>query len=197
MTQIIKQSPSHSVGSIDPLRQTNIFAGKIQVVTLTVCVLSSTNQGGGLLLIRGFRCRPTCESVSAEAVEEASCVPKQSPLSLHLAHSRTMTARKEKFTRVQKDALKRARYEKEEYLRFLEDSCLDYQKVIPDQVYEDAERENALGNPYPKRKLERMREVSKYKDEIGPLAKQGLYRYDMSEQFDDGDQTPITVESPR
>ena len=108
-----------------------------------------------------------------------------------------MVAQKEKFTREQKDALKRAKKESEEYLRVLEDSCLDYQKVIPDRVYEDAERENALGNPYPKRLLDRMTEVSKYKNEIGPLAKQGLYRYDMSEQFDDGDQTPITVESPR
>ena len=108
-----------------------------------------------------------------------------------------MAAKEDKFTREQKDALKRARHKNEEYLRVLENSCLDYQKVIPDWVYEDAKRENALGNPYNKRRLDRMTEVSKYKDKIGPLAKQGLYRYDMSEQFDDGDQTPITVESPR
>ena len=108
-----------------------------------------------------------------------------------------MTSQKLKLTKEQKDALKSESYKFEAHLRDLEESCLDYRKVIPDWVYKNAERENALGNPYEKRKLDRIRDVTEYKNEIGPQAKKGRYSYDMSEQYDDGDQTPITVESPR
>ena len=34
--------------------------------------------------------------------------------------------------------------------------------------------------------------LNRLQNEIGPLAWQGIYHYDTSEQFDDGDQTPLT-----
>ena len=63
-----------------------------------------------------------------------------------------MTSQKLKLTKEQKDALKSESYKFEAHLRDLENSCLDYRKVIPDWVYKNAERENALGNPYEKKK---------------------------------------------
>ena len=48
------------------------------------------------------------------------------------------------------------------------------------------------GNERLEKQITFMRKQLKLRNKIGPLARQGIYRYDRSEQFDDGDQSPLS-----
>ena len=67
----------------------------------------------------------------------------------------------------------------------------DALQMNPESHYKYAEK---VGSSELKEALDAHERLRRVQCEIGPLAWLGIYEYDLSEQFDDGEQTPLTGE---
>lgn len=88
-----------------------------------------------------------------------------------------------------KEMVKTARHQFEQYDQAIDKAkndtrYYDSKQMIPDSLYKNA-------GELVKEALDDKKRLFRVQGEIGPLAWQGRYDYDMSEQFDDGDQTPL------
>ena len=70
-------------------------------------------------------------------------------------------------------------------------------QMVPRYLYQSAEEQGESSASRIREKLDDKKRLFRVQNEIGPVAWQGRYDYDKSEQFDDGDQSPLTGDRGR